>query len=316
MSDLPVSDSVEELPLGWCWRDSGPDALQFVETPNRKAFLHCGDLQGPQTEGDLFARVRALSARGVLVKGCSVELARKIRDAGGQMLILSHAARLELATYKAPSKVRNMEKKGAKAVEVREVPCDAAHEALAAAFFATVRPPGAPKIELAYRTSLLTSARAWFAYTREGGKLVGLMSVTRYGPGKWHGELLARHPEAPGGTMETLVLEIAAKLKSEGATVFNLGDVPLVMVRGDDGVIVGWQHFSLLNKLLAWLSPFFARLVKSNYDVQGLYQFKKKFEPVWEPRALCGFPSLGVLDIMGMARVTGISQLFAKPPRS
>ena len=61
-----------------------------------------------------------------------------------------------------------------------------------------------------------------------------------------------------------------------------------------------------------WLSPFFARLVKSNYDVRGLYQFKNKFEPIWEPRALCGFPTLGALDILSMARVTGISQLFKK----
>src|SRR5450755_2534347 len=110
MSELVSVDRVEELPLGWCWREAGPDSLQVVQTPNRKAFLHCGDLSGTQTQSDLFARVRALSERGVLVKGCSIDLARKIRDAGGQMLILSHAARLDLSDYKAPAKVRNMEK--------------------------------------------------------------------------------------------------------------------------------------------------------------------------------------------------------------
>ncbi|MBS2027391.1 MAG: DUF2156 domain-containing protein [Deltaproteobacteria bacterium] len=307
----PPAAVLPELPLGWCLRP-GNEALHSVALPHGKTFLHCADIDAMPTLGALCERLRNLDRRGVVLKGCSAELANDIESAGGQSVVLSHSARIDLEGYKAPHKARNLAKKGAKEVAIREVPRDASTDASAEALLAAVRGTAEPRILYAYRTLPSSAARVFAAESNATKSWVGLLTLTRYGPASWHVELLVRHPEAPQGTMEHLVVEVAELLRKEGAKALNLGDVPMVMPRDDGEQIIGWDRFGPVNRALASLAPRLGKLVAHHYDVQGLYQWKNKFEPTWEPRALAGFPTLGPRDLLEMMRATGITGLFRK----
>lgn len=298
-----------ELPLGWSWRKpaEGPTAFHTETLDTGTVFLHCADLADPLSPAEVLARARALGER-VLLKGCSVEMVKAVRKAGGRHVVLGHAARIALDGYRPPHKVRNLARKGDKAVEVVERPVDAAADALAERFLLEVHPPGEPRLRLNYRTRLADAQRAFFALERAGGRPVGLVTLTRFGSGCWHVEQLARHPAAPPGTMESLCSAVIAALQASKARVLNLGEAPMYFPR-EGPRVVGWEHFGRRSRLVARGAPLLARLVRESYDVRGLYQFKNKFEPTWEVRALCAFPRVRNRDVLAMARACGMTGL-------
>lgn len=295
-----------ELPLGWTWREPGVGATAFhtVALDNGTVFLHCADLAETLSPAEVAERAKSLGKR-VILKGCSLEMVNAVHAAGGGHLILGHAARIALDGYKPPHKARNLARKGDKVVEVVARAIGPEAEAIAQSFLAEVHPPGTPRLRLNYRTEITDTQRAFFAHERNGGRTVGLITLTKYGPGAWHVEQLARHPAAPLGTMEAVVTEVIDTLRAENAHAVNLGEATMYFPRAD-GEVVGWQHFGQRNRWIARSAPVLTRAVRSNFNARGLYQFKNKFKPQWEPRALCGFPRVRIRDVVAMARACGI----------
>lgn len=88
-------------------------------------------------------------------------------------------------------------------------------------------------------------------------------------------DLMRFRPEAPGGIMEYLFLQIALWARSEGYRWFNLGMAPL-------------SGFEERNLAPAWarVGGFVFRHGERFYNFKGLRQYKEKFDPVWSPRYL------------------------------
>ena len=88
-------------------------------------------------------------------------------------------------------------------------------------------------------------------------------------------DLMRRDPAAPGGVMDFLLQQVIETAKASGRREVSLGMVPLV------GGLVDPNASSLERALGAAarrLTPFFS--------IRGLWRFKDKFAPTWEPRHL------------------------------
>lgn len=84
-------------------------------------------------------------------------------------------------------------------------------------------------------------------------------------------DLMRHRPEAPPGTMDTLIAGIAQHLQEEGKEVLDLGLAPLAGLSG------GLLH-RFLGQVYRHGRPF--------YDFHGLFLFKNKFKPRWSPMVL------------------------------
>ncbi|MGC1207323.1 MAG: phosphatidylglycerol lysyltransferase domain-containing protein [Ornithinimicrobium sp.] len=101
-------------------------------------------------------------------------------------------------------------------------------------------------------------------------------------------DLMRRAQECPPGVMEMLIVESLADFARRGRVSASLGGVPLANVAdGPSGVA---QH------LLAWTYANGGTL----YDARGLFRFKDKFDPRWEPMWLC-YPRNGDLPRIALA---------------
>lgn len=93
---------------------------------------------------------------------------------------------------------------------------------------------------------------------------------------------------APPGTMDFLFLESMLYFKEHGIEGFNLGLAPLSHV--------GEEDFSTATEKAVHF------LWENFYNFKGLYAFKTKFSPRWEPRFLI-YPDLVTLPLVVMAIV-------------
>jgi phosphatidylglycerol lysyltransferase len=115
---------------------------------------------------------------------------------------------------------------------------------------------------------------------RKNGKIMAFANIW---PGAGKEELsidLMRYlPEAPKGVMEYLFVQLMLWGKEAGYQWFNLGMAPLSGLE-DHALAPRWSR----------LGAFVFRYGEHFYNLQGLRQYKEKFDPKWEPKYLasCG----------------------------
>lgn len=88
-------------------------------------------------------------------------------------------------------------------------------------------------------------------------------------------DLMRYLPDAPSGVMEYLFIQLLLWGQQEGYRWFNLGMSPFS----------GFEHRALA-PLWNRLGAFIFRHGEHFYNFQGLRQYKEKFEPEWEPKAI------------------------------
>jgi phosphatidylglycerol lysyltransferase len=111
---------------------------------------------------------------------------------------------------------------------------------------------------------------------RDGdGHLVGLIAASPM-PARecWYLEDVLRHPGAPHGTADLLVVEALTGLAADGVKLATLGTAPLakegddVVPKGDHRVVEGALRIA-------------SKRLESFYNFEGLRRFKSKFVPSW-----------------------------------
>ncbi|GHO43608.1 bifunctional lysylphosphatidylglycerol flippase/synthetase MprF [Ktedonospora formicarum] len=98
--------------------------------------------------------------------------------------------------------------------------------------------------------------------------------VPIYSRNGWGLDLMRRAEQPAPGTMELLLVRSIEYLKNMGATMMSLGLAPLSNVNIDDDTFLGTS--------IDFLTTRFGDPAKN----QSLFNFKKKFHPVWESRFL------------------------------
>lgn len=101
-------------------------------------------------------------------------------------------------------------------------------------------------------------------------------------------DLMRRAQVCPPGVMEMLIVESLADFKTRDRVVASLGGVPLANVAdGEPGIAQGVLAWTYVNG-------------SSLYDARGLFRFKDKFDPRWEPMWL-SYPSSAKLPRIALA---------------
>ncbi len=100
-------------------------------------------------------------------------------------------------------------------------------------------------------------------------------------------DLMRRGDDCPPGVMETLVVDSIADFAARGRTVASLGGVPLAATS---------ERTDRTSQLMGWLYEHGG----SVYAAKGLFRFKDKFDPRWEPMFLA-YPGAADVPRIGLA---------------
>lgn len=118
--------------------------------------------------------------------------------------------------------------------------------------------------------------KRFFVARDDSGNMMGLLAASpiplRSG---WYLEDVLRHPQAPNGTAELLIVEGMAQLAKTGAQMATLGTVPAAKL--PFGAELSRGNHRILTQVLTQMS----QRMEWFYNFQGLYRFKAKFNPSW-----------------------------------
>ncbi|MCI5064453.1 DUF2156 domain-containing protein, partial [bacterium] len=168
-------------------------------------------------------------------------------------------------------------------------------------------PSGGPALRGLFLRAAKRETLSSFALCQ--GRLCARLLVSRRGAAHYHVELFRRTPTAPLGTIEALLLNVITVLARREALTLSLGEVPFA----PEGVTFGVPGNARSSAMRAFERSFSSggrALLECGYSVQGLYEFKNKFSPHWEPTFWC-FPSSSSLPTWwAILRATRIEALL------
>ncbi len=278
-----------DLPLSWARADVPGPRLRTMPLPfSRRVWVPCADIPPTWSFPRIFQDYLRPLPKGFVLQGCQENLARYITEQGGVATLTGIEGVLPLDGVDKPS-LRELARRGRRWGEVVALdPTPEHRKAMRALWQATVH-GSKPQLQCAFRTDFDAMVRG-FALVAPSGLWLSAMTLSLMKPGYWHTELLLRRKDAPVGVMEALILGVKAHLRGEGHGWLSLGTVPFMSIADPlhpRACRPPWRatcQGRVIMRLGRWL--------RFSYDYQGLYRFKQKFQPIWRPLYLCGWPDL------------------------
>jgi phosphatidylglycerol lysyltransferase len=127
------------------------------------------------------------------------------------------------------------------------------------------------------------------AVAREDGQVLGFVSWRPFAGGGLTLDLMRYASDAPKFLMDYLIVRSILQFQKDGYRLVSLANAPLANVSPED-------EFTLLDHGVRLLFD----NVRGIYEYKSLFQYKKKFNPLWEGRYLA-FPSLETLPRIAVA---------------
>lgn len=139
------------------------------------------------------------------------------------------------------------------------------------------------------------------AYNHVLERVDAVVSASFAGGRSWHLEAFARHKDASSGCTELAIQFLTRKISEIGDQQFLLGETPFIIASRIPRIDRRSGLIEASRKSICYLGK---KKVLS-YPVEGLYQYKKKFNKRnWETVYWYGYPSLSSADMLGAALVT------------
>ena len=139
------------------------------------------------------------------------------------------------------------------------------------------------------------------AYNRVLERVDAVVSASYVGERSWHLEAFARHKDALSGCTELAIQSLTRKISEIGDQWLLLGETPFLITSKIPRIDKRSGLIEASRKSICYLG----RKNVLSYPVEGLYQYKKKFNKRnWETVYWYGYPSLSSADMLGAALAT------------
>ncbi|WP_169304705.1 phosphatidylglycerol lysyltransferase domain-containing protein [Chloroherpeton thalassium] len=288
--------------MSWC-RDSisEPSYRRQILPISRTSWISFATLPHSYAFEKIYSEFLAKRHDGFLLRGCPSEVALFLAERGCEVAQTGAEAVLQLNEphLEKPS-LQKLLKQVRKHGNAIEIVLNEENRRKLYAFQMTCRHGNKPQLSDLFRTFPYEACRC-FAFVSAQGKWLAAMTLSQQTTKKLHTELMLKHRESPVGVMEALIESVFFLLQAEGFLEWSLSEVPFYHVQQRAP-----QKLSVTEQTVAAAGEIW----KSAYNFDGLFRFKDKFAPVWQPIYLCAYPQLSLILLAEIAFRTGYADLI------
>lgn len=286
-----ISSPRKGLPLGWLRANSRMLETKHITLDSNTAFVYEVDVPNSFGSQRVQAELQERFPNGYILRGVHDRTFFGVSYHKNQWLCLGQAASIDLRNWSPSKSLLKLVQRGENKTTVRKVGTSEAVE-----FFEELR--GTDKqarLKYLYRDVPSAYTPAFAAMCKTSRAPLALVTISRNSKHGYHLEIMKRHPNAPVGTMEALLFRLVNFLKENRQNLtFSLGEVPFCAP-------AGLASEKLIN--------FAAKAILPAYDFNGLYNFKNKFKPYWQPIYWYGWPKLKLTDLYLVALKIGLAEM-------
>ncbi|MCB0336898.1 MAG: DUF2156 domain-containing protein [Bdellovibrionales bacterium] len=246
-SDCPVR--IERSPL-----DSNYEYVAFADIPANSV-------------SDTLSIIKRTGAMNYLFRGASAQFIAQNQRQLTWSMQTGVAAVIELRNFAPKRSLKELARAGQRRLELTSLPQQPSAPLYEKLFNNSLR-SRTPRLRKVFRTGITPVDHTFVVSSSITQQPQGLVTFSKLTDGYFHLETILRSKDAPRGTMEFLMLsafEILAE--SSNQSVINLGEVPFIATRSP----------------LKGLYKAYTLLIERHYSVRGLFDFKNKFLPDWQP---------------------------------
>jgi len=246
---------------------------------------------------------------GFLLRGCRTELAAYLSDKRYKVIRTGAEGVISLQCISdLPESVGNLVRRGEKIGCVAEISLTETNRKRVSSFIKKTPYALKPKLKYLFNTSFDSNTRC-FVMSKSDGTWLGVITVSFSSVDTCHAEMILREKNAPVGVMELLLYSVMTILKREGKKKFSLGEVPFVTPASMD-------DYNKDNSLVRTLQEFVlfrsGHLLRYAFNYKGLFDFKNKFDPEWQPVYICTSSKAPFLSLIDLFYKTGYLELSRK----
>ena len=276
-SEIENCLKMQQLPLSWC-RGGRQVYRELMLNLSGYKWLYYQDLQvGESFES--FCAESAKSTQKRYIRGCPATVAKKLRKQGWQCIPNGSEAVLALhQDHFSRRSLKELIRRGQRWGKIVETPVTELDRAKLQLLCFQSRHGREPQLQYLFRQKPEEMQRC-FVFEAEYGTWLAAVMLSSDGAGYFHTEVMLKSRHAPTGIMEALFYHIFLQLKKEGGDYLSLGEAPFFYIEKPAGIKAN---------LLKWVG----RSLRFAYNYHGLFRFKNKFEPLWQPVYLCGYPKI------------------------
>ena len=299
--------SLLQLPLSWARTTTTDPQFDMVKLPySSPGWIPTAEIPHHYSFDEVYREHLRMLPNGFVLQSCSVSLRDYLIEQGCQVVAMGAEAILDLP-WRGKRSVRELARRGRRHGAVREIELSNIHQRKLVQL--SKESPSRQRSQLRHieRPQFDSSTRCFVLEGAEGDWL-GAITLSSPSPNYAHTEMLLRSPDAPVGVMEAIVTAIAEQLADEGVQHLSLGNVTPLPFEESEKIMAPHRHPKEL-WTLSQLSFRLGRAFNFAYNAEGLWRFKNKFTPRWEPLYLCASPRLSWQTMAGLVQATGYFNL-------
>jgi hypothetical protein len=298
------------LPLSWNQKEIQAPRFKWVNLPlSGLPWVYNAEIPADYRLDDIGDKLNEKFKNGFLVRGCRAEFAEYMSLQGYDVIRTGAEGVIDLRVLDSvPDSLSRLADRGEKCGQVKELPLTLPNQKRVSSFMGFTPHALKPHLRFLFNTSFDANTRC-FVINTAADKWLGVITVSTCGQGTCHTEMILRHSNAPVGVMEFLFLSVMKMLKSEGFQNFSLGEVPFITPDSlEDNNLRPSVKRSIQESLLFKSG----HMLRYAFNYKGLYDFKNKFDPVWEPVYICSTAGITILSLLDMFYKTGYFELSGK----
>lgn len=285
------------IPFNFC-RYNGKDTIYKVIPLHGKRKWICGTrIPYGKTVEETFNQIFSqFNDSDLLFDACSDENKEFLKSYGFKAISIGKEAIIDLAKNEFQKKsLKELIKRGKRHGSVVEIEYSENNEKKLQEFFIETSHGKEPRLQNLFATAFKPYHRL-FVLKKDERWISAIMLSFKHEK-FMQTELILRNSKAPVGVMEALINEILNQLKNEGFEFWSLGAVPFI-------------DYNSKFLSLSWFFNFVGRKIKFAYNYKGLFNFKNKFNPIWQPYYLCYKNRLSPIQIFKLSQKSNLNKLI------
>jgi hypothetical protein len=306
MIDLPVN-SITRLPLSWTRTDIDVPEFKKINLPySAPHWIPTAEIPAGHSFEQVYETYLKNIPNGFVLQSCNLAIRNFLLEQGYQAAAMGAEALLDLP-WRGKRSTRELARRGRRHGVVREIELNPMNQIKLNRLLRNSAARQSVQLQFTERTELDASTRC-FVFEAPDESWLGAVTTSSPAQNTIHIEKMLRHKRAPVGIMEALITATAEQLAEEGIAHLSLGAVTPLPVSKLKELFKAHRHPNELWEL-SKLSFQLGSALKFAFNGDGLWQFKNKFSPRWEPLYLVASPNLSLSTMLGLLQATGYLNL-------